>query len=308
MPLLRAEAEKLSNNILEQGVIEEIIDNDAMFALMPFKRIVGKAYVYNREKTLSEADFLDPYQDVPEGGADFDEIVAKLRILAGDVDIDNFLDETMSDTNDQTAIQIASKAKGMQRKFQRTLAIGNSTANTKEFDGLSELVDASQVKVAGVNGAALTFEMLDALIRMVPLGPDALIMRGGTHDAILSMLRTLGGTTPEHITLPGTGRENAGGRALTVPAYRGIPIVVNDFLPGDVDQGSNSNTCSIFAARFNESDGLHGLFGGPAAGIRVQHIGTLQTKDAERYRLKWYCGTALKSTKSLAQLVGLTNI
>lgn len=307
MPLLRVEAEKLSNNILEQGVIEEIIDNDAMFALMPFKRIVGKAYVYNRENTLSEASFLDPYETVPEGGADFEEVVAKLRILAGDVDIDNFLDETMSDTNDQTAIQIASKAKGMQRKFQRTLAVGDSAANAKEFDGLGKLVDPSQVKVAGPNGAALTFEMLDALIRSVPLGPDALVMRGGTHDAILAMLRNLGGTNPDHVTLPGSGREQAGGRALTVPAYRGIPIIVNDFLPTEA-QGTEANTCSIFAARFNESDGLHGLFGGPAAGIRVQHIGTLQTKDAERYRLKWYCGTALKSTKSLAQLKGVANI
>jgi hypothetical protein len=308
MPLLRTEAEKLSNNILEQGVIEEIIDNDAMFALMPFKRIVGKAYVYNRENSLSEASFLDPYEVVPEGGADFEEVVAKLRILAGDVDIDNFLDETMADTNDQTAIQIASKAKGMQRKFQRTLAIGDSATNAKEFDGLAKLVDAAQVKVAGANGAALTFEALDALIRSVPLGPDALVMRGGTHDAILAMLRNLGGTNPDHVTLPGTGREQNGGRALTVPAYRGIPIIVNDFLPGDEVTGTETKTCSIYAARFNESDGLHGLFGGPAAGIRVQHIGTLQTKDAERYRLKWYCGTALKSTKSLARLSGITNI
>lgn len=300
MPLLRAEAEKLSNNVLEQGVIEEIIDRDAMFALLPFKRIVGKAYLYNRENSLSEAEFLDPYEDVPEGGATFDEVVARLRILIGDVDIDNFLDETMDDTNDQTAIQIAAKAKGMARKFQRTLAIGNSATSPKEFDGLATLTDASQVLSAGANGAALTFEMLDALIRQVPLGPDALVMRGGTHDAVLAMLRNLGGTTPDHVTLPGDGFE--------VPAYRRIPIIVNDFLPGTEDQGTATDTCSIYAVRFNEADGLHGIFGGPAAGMRVQPIGTLQNKDAERYRLKWYVGTALKSTRSLARLKGVANI
>jgi len=301
MPLLRAEAEKLSNNVLEAGVIEEIIDNDAMFALMPFKRIVGKAYMYNRENTLSEAEFLDPYEDVPEGGATFEEVVAKLRILIGDVDVDNFLDETMDDTNDQTAIQVAAKAKGMARKFHRTLAIGNSATSPKEFDGLRSLCTASdQILTAGANGAALTFEMLDALIRRVPLGPDALVMRGGTHDAILAMLRNLGGTNPDHVTLPGNG--------MNVPAYRRIPIIVNDFLPGDEDQGSASNTCSIYAVRFNEADGVHGIFGGPSAGIRVQTIGTLQSKDAERYRMKWYCGTALKSTRSLARLKGVVNI
>lgn len=300
MPLLRVEAEKLSNNVLEQGVIEEIIDKDAMFAMLPFKRIVGKAYMYNREKTLSEASFLDPYEDVPEGAATFDEVVAKLRILIGDVDVDNFLDETMDDTNDQTAIQVAAKAKGMSRKFQRTLAIGDSATSPKEFDGLKTLTDPAQVLTASANGAALTFEMLDALLRQVPLGADALVMRGGTHDAILAMLRNLGGTTPDHVTLPGNG--------IDVPAYRRVPIIVNDFLPGDEDQGTATDTCSIYAVRFNEADGLHGIFGGSAAGIRVQPIGTLQSKDAERYRLKWYVGTALKSTKSLARLKGIANI
>lgn len=301
MPLLRAEAEKLSNNVLEQGVIEEIIDRDAMFAMLPFKRIVGKAYMYNRELTLSEAEFLDPYEDVPEGAATFEEVVAKLRILIGDVDIDNFLDETMDDTNDQTAVQIAAKAKGLARKFQRTLAIGNSATSPKEFDGLATLTAADQTIAADVNGAALTFEMIDALLRKVPLGADALVMRGGTHDAILAMLRNLGGTTPDHVTLPGDGIE--------VPAYRRVPIIINDFLPGDEDQGTSvGNTCSIYAVRFNEADGLHGIFGGPAAGMRVQPIGTLQSKDAERYRLKWYVGTALKSTRSLARLKGVANV
>lgn len=300
MPLLRVEAEKLSANVLEQGVIEEIIDNDAMFALLPFKRIVGKAYMYNREKTLSEGAFLNPYDTVPEGGADFDEVISKLRILIGDVDVDNFLDETMSDTNDQTAVQIAAKAKGMSRLFQRTLATGNSGTDSKVFDGISELCADSQVLPTDGDGEALTFERLDALLRMVPLGADALVMRGGTHDAILAMLRNLGGTTPDHVTLPGTG--------INVPAYRRTPIIINDFLPGDEVHGASSKTASIYAVRFNEADGMHGIFGGPAAGFRVQPIGTVQNKDAERYRIKWYAGTALKSTKSLARLKGVTNI
>ncbi|HBQ8741812.1 TPA: phage major capsid protein, partial [Klebsiella pneumoniae] len=52
MPLLREEAEKLSNNELEQGVIETIIDRDDLFAVLPFMKINSKAYLYNREKTL----------------------------------------------------------------------------------------------------------------------------------------------------------------------------------------------------------------------------------------------------------------
>ena len=43
MPLLRAEAEKLSNNQLLRGVITEIIDKDDMFAILPFTQVNGKA-------------------------------------------------------------------------------------------------------------------------------------------------------------------------------------------------------------------------------------------------------------------------
>ena len=58
----------------------------------------------------------------------------------------------------------------------------------------------------------------------------------------------------------------------------------------------------------NRLDGLHGLYGGDQAGIRIEDIGTVQNKDATRTRVKWYCGLALKSTKSVARLSGVTNV
>lgn len=301
MALLRAEAEKLSNNQLEAGVIEEIIDKDDLFAVFPFMTIQGKAYVYNRENTLSEGDFIDPVDDtVPEGAATFTEVTAKLRVLAGDVDVDKFLDTTMGDTNNQKAIQIASKAKGLARKFARTLAIGNATTNSKEFDGLPQLVAAAQEIAAGANGAALTFSMLDELLDAVPNGADVIVMREGTIRAYRALLRASGGIEPAMIMM-----ENFGKPMLT---HNGVPILGNNFLENDETQGTSDVCCSIYAARLNEADGLHGIVGGEAAGIVVEDIGTVQNKDASRTRLKWYCGTALKSTKSLARLKGVTNI
>ena len=140
MPLLKVEAEKLSNNMLEAGVIEEIIDRDDLFAIFPFMRVNGKAYVYNREKTISEAPFVDPNEAITEGAATFDEVTTTLKIIAGDVDVDKFLQTTMGDTNNQKAIQILEKAKGLARQFKRTLITGNSTSNSKQFDGLEKLL------------------------------------------------------------------------------------------------------------------------------------------------------------------------
>ena len=304
MPLLKVEAEKLSNNDLLRGVIEEVIDREDLFAIMPFAKTEGKAYVYNRENGVVEAEFLDPNDTVSEGAATFTEVMTKVRILAHDVDIDKFLAQTMDDTNDQVAIQLAAKAKGLARKYRKTLVLGDNSTNTKEFDGIGVLCAAlgtGQNIEAGANGAALTLSMLDELLDAIPNGADVLMMRPGTIRAYRALLRTAGGIGPVEIMM-----ENFGRPMLT---HNGVPIIENEFIPGDVDQGTSiGNTCSIYAMRLNETDGLHGLYAGPNAGMVVEPIGTVQNKDAWRYRVKWYAGLALKSTRSLARLYGITNV
>lgn len=300
MPLLRAEAEKLSNNQLISGVIDEIIDRDDLFAVLPFVKTEGKAYVYNREKTLGGADWLDPNEAINESAATFSEHVAKLRILAGDVDVDKFLQAVNSDHNDQMGIQIAKKAKVVGREFHKVLATGDATANPKTFDGIAKLVDAGQIITAGANGNALTMSMLDELLDAVPNGADVIVMRRGTLRAYRALLRATSGTDAVMQMM-----ENFGRPMLT---HNGVPIIVNDFLAGDEVQGSATNTASVYAVRLNELDGLHGLYGGDSAGMVVENIGTVQNKDAIRIRLKWYVSLALKSTKSLAAIRGVTNI
>lgn len=301
MPLLREVAENLSNNDLIAGVVEEIIDRDELFALLPFVQTNGKAYVYNREGVLSEGQFIDVNAVVPEGASTVTEVVTKLRILAGDVDVDKFLDSTMDDTNAQKAIQIAMKAKGMGRAFRRALIQGNSATDPLQFDGIQKLVtDTGLILSAGANGNAISMSMLDELRDMIPHGPDAFMMRQGTWRAIKQLLRAAGGNTGEMLQLENFGKP--------VPSFDGVPVIINDFIPGDIEQGSASATTSVYALRLNEVDGLHGLYGGDTAGVRVEDLGTVQNKDATRTRLKWYCGLALKSTKSLAALRGITNV
>lgn len=303
MALLRTEAEKLSNNTLLSGVITEIIDRDDLFSILPFTKVDSKAYVYNRENALATADWLDPNETINESASTFTEVIAKLRILAGDVDVDKFLSGTMSDTNAQLAVQIAQKAKGVARKYHESLATGDATANAKTFDGLGKIADslgATQKVSAGVNGGALTLTMLDELCDAVPQGADVLVMRRGTIRAFRALLRATYGTDAVMQQL-----ENFGRPMLT---HNGIPIIMNEFLPGNIAQGTAPNTCSVYALRMNEADGLHGLYGGESAGLVVENIGTVQNKDAIRMRLKWYCGLALKSTRSFAQLKGVTNV
>lgn len=300
MPLLKTEAEKLSQETLERGIIEEIIDVDELFALVPFMPVNGKAYVYTREDTISEADFLDPYDTINEGAATFAEVTAKLRILAGDVDMDKFILKTMSDANPQLAIQLAQKAKGLGRAFRRTLVNGDSSISAKQFDGLKVLTPSGQTLIAGANGGALTFGMIDELKDAVKNGVDCLVMRRGTWRAAKALIRAMGGNTATEVMLKNFGKP--------VPAIDGTPVIVNDFIAGDETQGSNAATTSIYAVRLNEVDGFHGIVAPDMAGLQVELIGTVQNKDAVRYRVKWYVGAALKSTQSVARLKGITNV
>jgi hypothetical protein len=300
MPLLVATANQLSLEQLERGVIEEIIDIDELFALLPFMYVNSKAYLYNRENTLTEADFLSPYDPVNEGGATFTEITTTLKIMAGDVDMDKFLLATQSNSNSQLAIQLASKAKGLGRAFRRALVQGYSSVNPKSFDGIASLCDPSQVILADVNGASLTLAMLDELKDLVKLGADCFVMRRSTWRAIRALLRSFNGNMADTVMIENFGKP--------IHVYDGIPVVLNDFIPNNETCGTNNATTSIYAVRLNEVDGFHGIYGGPSGGIQVENIGTIQNKDAVRYRMKWYVGTALKSTLSLARLAGLTNV
>lgn len=301
MPMLREAAEMLSTDRLERGVIEEVIEKDELFALLPFMNVANKSYTYIREDEIAEGAFLSVNENVPESTSTFTEHTSTLKILAGDVDIDKFLSTTMADTNDQVAVQLAQKAKGLGRQFRRTLFNGDATVNPKEFDGLSKLVSNDQVLLAGANGGALSLGQLDELKDSIPNGCDAFIMRPGTYRAFKALLRSAGGTTPDMLTLPGlTGK---------TPVHDGIPILVSDYIPGDVDQGTSiGNTTSIWAARFNEVDGVHGIVGGGQGGFQLEDIGTVQNRDAYRWRMKWYVSLVLKSTRSLSQLKGITNV
>lgn len=316
MPLLKAEADKLSNNQLISGVIDEIIERDDLFAVLPFVKVNSKAYVYNREDTgaqnnITQGDglptFLNPNDTIVEGAVPFHEITTKLRVIAGDVDVDKFLQATESDTTDQTSVQLAKKAKAVGRIYHDALVNGDNSKNAKQFDGIGRLTSPDYAEAndemvisAGTDGGALTLSMLDQLLDTVKNGADALMMRRGTLRAFRNLLRVAGGTSAAEFMLPAFGRP-----MLT---HNGVPILINDFMSATEVAGTNANTCSVYALRLNEADGLHGLYGGDNAGIVVENVGTVQNKDANRLRLKWYAGLALKSTQSLARLTGVTNV
>lgn len=298
MPLLAAEAALLSENDRQKGIIEEMIKNDEFFALLPFVKTEGLAYLYTREKVNAQGAWFSEYEDLEESTSEFENVTTHLKRIAGQVDIDNFIIETKSDWYDQVAEQLRAKAKGMGHQFQSEVVNGDVAVNAKGFDGVRKLVTNDQTLTINANGAAIDFGALDELVDAVKRKDGKmLMMRKEVWRQIRALNRSFGGNTAETVMV-----ENF---AQPMFAYDGVPVLINDFLPINEVQGSNSNTTSVYAMRVNETDGLHGIYGGSSAGFRMEKIGVLEKKDVTRYRMLWYAGLALKATHSLARLKGV---
>ena len=294
MAITQADAAKLSNDLLLRGVIETVVKESALLQYLPFMPVTGTAIRYNREATLPAAGFHDIGDTWTEATPTFTEHNAALKILGGDADVDNFLQQTYADTNDIEAEVIISRAKAVAHAFSGTFFTGDSGTDPASFDGLQQLVAGSQSNAMAPNGAPLTLAKLDEMIDLVKPGkPDALLMSKRTRRKLKDLRRTSGAVIETAM--------NQFGQQVEV--YDGIPIVVDDFCPTDETQGTASNCSSIWAVKFGLGVGLMGLEHG---GIAVERVGELETKDATRHRIKWYCGLALFSELGMARLAGIT--
>ena len=305
MSLSLVEAAKLSNDILLQGVVETIIKDSPILQNLPFIEIVGNGLTYNKENALPTVDFYDVGDTWVESTPTFTQVTATLKIMGGDADIDNFLKATRSNLQDLEVAVLELKAKATQHKFEETFIYGDSAVNAKQFDGLKKLIDTAtagdQVIAMGATGATLTLAKIDELIDAVKGGkPDLLLMSRRSRRKINALVRAAGSGMLE------TDRDKWGN---FVQLWNGIPIGINDWildthtLVGSVETLTTGSTCSTIYA-FQMGEGA--LCGLTAPGhITVEPIGSLETKDASRTRIKWYVSLALFSAIKAAALIGV---
>src|SRR5215218_2069932 len=250
--MTKAEAAKLTNDLLLRGVIETIVKESQVLALLPFMEVTGTAVTYNREATMPAASFYDPGDTWTEATPTFTQIQAALKILGGDADVDNFLQATYADPNDIEAEVIASRAKAVAHLFSDSFFNGDTSVNAKAFDGLTKALNGTAQEIsAGANGGQLTLDMMDQVIDLVMPGkPDALFMSRRTRRKLSSLRRASG-------NLLETDVDAFGRRALF---YDGIPVVVDDFVSDTQTQGTATSQCSsVYAAKLGQGVGMMGL-------------------------------------------------
>jgi hypothetical protein len=300
-----AESAKLSRDELVAGVIENVITVNPFYDILPFDGIEGNSLAYNRENVVGDSQVLGVGGTITaKAAATFTLVNSNLTTIIGDAEVNGLIKATRSgDGNDQEAIQIASKAKSVGRRYQDMMITG--TGASDQFAGLLVLTPAGQKAATGANGKALDFAVLDELIDLVVDKDgevDYFMMHSRTIRSYMALLRALGGASVNEVIALPSGRE--------VPGYRGVPMFRNDWNPINQVKGTGSAQTTIFAGTLDDGSRMHGISGLTAAqmaGINVVPVGESETKDESITRIKWYAGLALYSEKGIASADGITN-
>ncbi len=327
MALTLVEAAKYSNDILQRGVIELFVYDDPILEKLQFKEVKGNGLTYNVENTMSGAAFYAPGDTWIESTQVISKTTAVTTILGGDADVDNFEIATRSDINDLMGEQIDAKTKAMKKAYMDMFFYGyyNGGAgyDAKGFDGLHALIKSQAAATAsatiydnvvscGTAGTAvlLTLAQLEQAVDLIKGGKaDLIVMSKTMRRKINQYLNAVSGVTKTEV------------QGKTLQTICDIPIAVSDYIinteDADLSYGGPAHgfTYTVGTAKSTTSDNAttifclkfapEGVCGIQSLPITVERLGSLETKDATRVRIKWYPGLMLQRIIWASKVTGI---
>jgi hypothetical protein len=313
MALTLTESAKLSTNMVYKGVVQTAYTHSQILRFLPFMPIAGNAYQYARENAASTANVYDPGDPIDESTATFTPITTALKRIIGDAEIDEFAQVTRSDQMDQTAVQLALKVRAVAEKFESLFIIGDTGSSAKQFDGLRVLCTAGASNRIGCNndaaaGATPTLDDIDRLIDQVKGPVDLLIMSQRSKRKLKALFRAAGSSMESHAEF-----------GVPIDYYAGIPIATTNFIGDALTKGGSTDCSEIYALSLAEGFGVVGLQNEKTMvtlerpdtgnvllpGPNVIQVGPMETKDAQKWRVRWYSAIAAYSTRGIACLDGV---
>lgn len=286
------------------GIIMTFAEQSPLLRAISTTSIQGSAYSWVREASLGSVGFRQVGEAYAESTGTTEKLTETLKLIGGDLDVDNFLVETGGAVIRTS--QEMMKAKALARQIGYSLIKGDaitSTATAYDRDGLHGL----EARTGGLNptanssnildngNAALSVKNLDVAIQAVD-NPTHLVMAKKMRVNLTAFLRNSSSITTDR---------NEFGQLVT--SYQGLPILDAD-VNGDLaalafNEDGGSNT-SIYVLDLTES-GVH-MIQSPM-GIRVTDLGEQDSKPVWRTRVEWYCGLADEGARGVARLFGITD-
>ena len=306
-----AEAQKLINNEIVSGVVEDVITTSPIWQAMPWTGYTGQAIIVNRENALGDAQHLAVGGTITaKAAATFVQNTYTAVTTVGDAELNGLVAaQSASAGVDQMAVEVSSKAKSVGRLLQQGMASGTGTS--PQMNSLHTLTDATQYTTASA-GQALSFDLLDELLDLVKAKDgevDFIQLPSRTLRSYRALVRALGGVN-ETIAF-----DMGNGRTRNIDVYNGIPMFQNDYL--SVAETANGAALtggaltSIYAGCFDDGSGKIGSAmihpEGTPMGFDVTMVGESETKDESIARVKSYSNFVNFNRRGLARLTSINN-
>lgn len=290
-----AQSARMTNDVLQAGVIEVLATESKLLQLLPFMNVQGSGYTYNIEKNLGNAQFRKVNGGYTYGAIETIPVTERIVILGDEAIVDTYQIAVESDINNLMAIEVALRTKAIAHKFEKCFISGGTAAGSgvpseskaNEFVGI--LTRYTETAPANIPSEALPLFQaqvitksddligdLDTLLDMVAGGADCLIMNKKTRRQVTAKGRAFCDY-----------RQGEFGTQFV--QYGGIDIVDvdGDLLADDV----------VIAAKFGAKEAVCGLQNG---GVRVTALGEMESQPQVKTRIEWFVGLAVFNPKAVA--------
>ena len=304
MSLTLVEAAKLyQGDPLRSAIIELYARSSDILRVLPFQNINGSALRYNQEQTLPGIGFRGINEAYDESTGIVNPVTEPLVIAGGDLDVDNFLIDTMGES--QRSVHEAMKMKALALAWTKTFIKGNQATDPKEFDGLQTRISGNQLITAGATagGTALSLAKMDEAI-------DA--CEDPTHIMMSKAMRRKFSVAARTSSVAGDLQWEKDDFGRQVAIYNDLPIVIVDEDNTGTQILGFNEACSGGGANTGTSLYIVSLGDGKLSGIQgnspdVRDLGELQTKSAKRTRVEWYSGIAVFHPQAAVRLYSIAN-
>ena len=290
-----AQSARMTNDVLQAGVIEVLATESKLLQLLPFMNVQGSGYTYNIEKNLGNAQFRKVNGGYNYGAIETIPVTERIVILGDEAIVDTYQIAVESDINNLMAIEVALRTKAIAHKFEKCFIDGGKAAGSgvpsesvaNEFVGI--LTRYTETAPANIPSNALSLYQaqvitktddligdLDTLLDMVAGGADCLIMNKKTRRQVTAKGRAFCDY-----------RQGEFGTQFV--QYGGVDIVDvdGDLLADDV----------VIAAKFGAKEAVCGLQNG---GVRVTALGEMESQPQLKTRIEWFVGLAVFNPKAVA--------
>lgn len=297
----------------ELAVLQTMLDNGPLFAMLPFKDIVGASEVFNLEDELPAVSgrLLDEKPSNTRGSSIPQSVITAIYTADIETDVQRLAREGKG-AHDSEVLR---NARSLRMQLETDFVRGNLNASGgRSFNGLASLIAPvatnSQAISNNSTAAPLKLAALDDMINQVDAAPSQkqIIMPRALRPALQALRRD------QSLT----GNLQIETNALGQPAmfYDEAEIILTDVDPFNVPiqgftEGASSNACSIYCVALGEdsvymAQGQSMVNGELQSGLVVYDVGESYNTTHYKTRINLDCAAVIKNPRRAARLYNVT--